>query len=182
MIIFNPNISNVISELISNVEYENFIKEKHIIPLAEDMLYHYNNHSNFTIVYGYLHTIVGMCIKKSETQKKRYEMSTLHSVIRYIAFNYTNQITLKSVSKYIGISQSHLSRIFSQKIDGGFKHYVNLLRVEKAKDLLKNTNNNISEIMFESGFVDQGTFNRVFKQNTSCTPREYRNKWNYSKL
>lgn len=176
MIIFNPNISEIIVSLLANVKYENFVMEKNAITLAQSMLNSFDNNSNYAIIYGYLHTIVGMVLKKSLTQKTNTETSVFNSAIRYIAFNYTNQITLKSVSKHIGISQSHLSRIFSQKVEGGFKCYLNLMRVEKAKELLTNTEKNIYEIMLDAGFNDQGTFNRVFKQNTNCTPREYRAK------
>ena len=139
------------------------------------MLDSFRNNSNFAIIYGYLHTIIGTVLK-NKTQKTNIELTVFNSAIRYIAFNYTNQISLKSISKHIGISQSHLSRIFSQKVEGGFKCYLNLMRVEKAKELLTNTEKSIYEIMQDAGFTDQGTFNRVFKQNTNCTPREYRAK------
>lgn len=174
MIIFNPNISEIIISLLANSRYENFVKENNVISLAESLLQCFNNHSNFAITYGYLHTIIGMVLSKNKTEKNSGEINAFNMAIRYIAFNYTNQITLKSISKHVGISQSHLSRIFSQKVEGGFKHYLNLMRIEKAKELLTNTEKNIYEIMLDSGFTDQGTFNRVFKNNVNCTPSQYR--------
>ena len=175
MIIFNPNISEIMISLLANIEYENFVNDKNIVSLAQSMLDNFYHKSNFAIIYGYLHTIIGTVLK-NKTQKTNIELTVFNSAIRYIAFNYTNQISLKSISKHIGISQSHLSRIFSQKVEGGFKRYLNLMRVEKAKELLTNTEKSIYEIMQDAGFTDQGTFNRVFKQNTNCTPREYRAK------
>ena len=176
MIIFNPNVSEIILSLLTHIEYENFVNEKNIIPIAQNMLDSICNKSNFAIIYGYLHIIIGMVLENNETTKTNYRINTFNSAIRYIAINYTNQITLKETAKHTGISQSHLSRIFSQKIEGGFKRYVNLLRVEKTKDLLINTDKSIYEIMLDAGFTDQGTFNRVFRQTTNCTPREYRSK------
>lgn len=61
-----------------------------------------------------------------------------------------------------------------QKIDGGFKNYLILLRVEKAKNMLKTADANIYEISLESGFSDQRTFNRTFKRITNMTPKSYR--------
>lgn len=174
MIIFNPNISEIILSLLANSKYENFVKESSIIPLAQWLLQSYNNHSNFAVIYGYLHTIIGMVLNKSKTTNNRDEINSFNMAIRYIAFNYTSQITLKSISKYVGITQSHLSRILSQKVEGGFKHYLNLMRIEKSKELLTNTEKNIYEIMLDSGFTDQGTFNRVFKKIVGCTPSKYR--------
>ncbi len=174
MIIFNPNISELISDLFMNSEYENFVTKKSVIPLAEDLLHNSTNSSSFTVLYGYLHVITGMILKKSQTEKKKRCINTYNSIIEYIAFNFTDKISLKSISQYTGISQSHISRIFSTKIKGGFKNYLNLLRIEKAKILLKTTDKSIYEIMYESGFSDQCTFNRVFKRMMNCTPKEYR--------
>ena len=90
--------------------------------------------------------------------------------------NYTKKISLKSVASETGVTPCHLSRMFTQKIDGGFKNYLVLLRIEKAKNMLKTTDANIYEISLESGFSDQRTFNRVFKSITGMTPKSYRKK------
>ena len=142
------------------------------------MLHYFKNNSNYTILYGYLHAILGLILKKDVTSQKNVDINTFNSVIKYISSHYTESISLKSVSKYAGVSQPHLSRMFSEKIDGGFKNYLNMLRVEKATELLKNTDKNIIEVMLESGFSNQATFNRVFKKNTNLTPKEYRKKHN----
>jgi transcriptional regulator GlxA family with amidase domain len=52
--------------------------------------------------------------------------------------------------------------------------YLHTLRVEHAKNLLRQSSRSILEIAYESGFSDQRTFNRVFKQHTDRTPKEYR--------
>lgn len=174
MIHFNPHISELISNLFMNSTYENFVTKKSVIPIAEDLLYHFTNDSGYTVLYGYLHVMTGMILKETQTNKDKQSINTYHSIIEYIALNFTDKISLKSISQHTGISQSHISRIFSEKVDGGFKHYLNLLRIEKAKTLLKTTDKAIYEIMHESGFFDQCTFNRVFKGMMNCTPKAYR--------
>ena len=49
-----------------------------------------------------------------------------------------------------------------------------MLRVEHAKNLLRSTDLKINDVIFESGFSDQKTFNRVFKELVNMTPKEYR--------
>ena len=100
MIIFNPNISELISDLFMNSEYENFVTKKSVIPLAEDLLHNSTNSSSFTVLYGYLHVITGMIIKKSQTEKKKRCINTYNSIIEYIAFNFTDKISLKSISQH----------------------------------------------------------------------------------
>ena len=174
IIIFNPNISELLSSLIKNAQYKNFVSDKNVINLVENLLRYFKNNSNYIILYGFLHTILGMILKKTNESPKNIDACTFNSVINYISSNYTESISLKSVAKYAGVSQSHLSRLFSERIEGGFKNYLNLLRTEKAKELLINTDKSILEVMLESGFSHQTTFNRVFKKNTNLTPNEYR--------
>lgn len=174
MIIFHPNISELISSTLNNGQYSSFVNEEKVISLAWDLLGYSKKSSNFSVIYGYLHIIYGMCLKKTSRKKPALDINTFNSAIRYISLNYTNEISLKILSKNIGVSQCHLSRMFSEKIDGGFKNYLKILRTEKAKNLLKTTGLNIYEVMLESGFSDQRTFNRVFKNMTNMTPREYR--------
>ena len=85
-------------------------------------------------------------------------------------------LSFESVARKVGVSSEHLSRLFSEKIAGGFHRYIQLLRVEYAKQLLESSDLSIGEIMTESGFCDQRTFNRVFKSFTNFTPRQYRNE------
>lgn len=179
MIFFNPELSDILCQLLKDAEYENFVNNSDIIPIAKKLFSYYNDKSNFTVIYGLLHTIVGLIVKKTDSNNKRNKINTFSSIIKFIALNYEKQITLKSLSKQFAISQSHLSRIFSEKCSGGFKQYLNMIRLEKAKFLLCNTDNNIYEIMMDVGFQDQGTFNRVFKRYIKCTPREYKNSHNH---
>ena len=58
------------------------------------------NSSSFTVLYGYLHVITGMILKKSQTEKKKRCINTYNSIIEYIAFNFTDKISLKSISQY----------------------------------------------------------------------------------
>ncbi len=56
----------------------------------------------------------------------------------------------------------------------GVNDYINKIRIEKATDLLENTNMNINEISFEIGFIYQRYFSTIFKQLKGITPSQYR--------
>ena len=55
-----------------------------------------------------------------------------------------------------------------------FTEYITRLRVERAKQLLLNQNNRISEVAFEAGFQSIPHFNRSFKRVTGVTPTQSR--------
>lgn len=174
MLIFSHEISEIITSALNNGQYLNFVHDKNVIQIADELYCQNKRHADFSVIYGYLHVIFGMVLKKTNGKKPSFSASSFHSAIRYVSLNYTKRITLQNVAKTVGVSQCHLSRMFSEKIEGGFKNYLNTLRVEKAKNLLKSTELNIYEIFLESGFCDQKTFNRVFKTMTAMTPKEYR--------
>lgn len=174
-IIFKPTISELITSILNTKHYHNFVHNDDVIPISKIMLDCKKN-NNFTVLYGYLHVILGKVLKKSGITKPSVSTNTFNAAVRYISLNYTRKISLKSVASQVGVTPCHLSRIFTQKINGGFKNYLMLLRVEKAKNLLKTTDINIYEASLESGFSDQRTFNRVFKSITGMTPKSYREK------
>lgn len=107
-------------------------------------------------------------------EKEQRLDDTPHRAIRYVVEHYRQPLQAKEIAAALGITQSHLARIFSQRLHMGFNDYVNRLRVQTAQDLLRSTNRPITEIMLDVGFESQSTFNRAFREIHGCSPREYR--------
>lgn len=172
-IIFPPDISEKMMTLVSEAEPNNFVHSEEAVAISLEML-KWKEQKDSIVLYGYVHVLMGLLTKKG-VKVHRTETS-FDAAIKYVSDHYRNEITLESVAQKVGVSHEHLSRLFSEKITGGFHRYIQFLRVEYAKQLLENSDMNIGEIMTESGFCDQRTFNRVFKSFTSFTPRQYRNE------
>ena len=68
----------------------------------------------------------------------------------------------------------HFRKMFSKVTGMPFSRYVSCVRVERAKNLLLNRHNRVSEIAFEIGFQSLTHFNRKFKNLTGQSPTEYR--------
>lgn len=96
------------------------------------------------------------------------------SVIAYISEHYLEDLTLSSLASHFGIGKYALSRLFSNVLGCNFISYINSLRISYAEFLLYNTDMSIIRIAIESGFHNQQTFNRIFRQQHGCTPKEYR--------
>ena len=176
MLIFNPDISEVVKNLVAGYNYENFTSQKTLIPLFQECYSAFKADCSLLVMYGYIHLIMGKIFEKLPllASSKNTGDSLLTDALKYISKNYTSSISLKVVAKKIGVSQSHLSRVFSEKIPGGFNTYIQTLRVHHACELLKNTNLNICEVLYHSGFTSQRTFYRVFKAEVGITPKEYK--------
>ncbi|WP_197068300.1 helix-turn-helix domain-containing protein [Candidatus Soleaferrea massiliensis] len=93
----------------------------------------------------------------------------------YIQEHYAEKLTLAVVAKQIPISSSYLSSLFQKKSEMGFKEYLLLCRIDRAKDLLESTQDKISNIAKQTGFANVKYFSTCFKQKTGYTPSVYRN-------
>ncbi len=93
----------------------------------------------------------------------------------YIDRHYMDEdISLYAVASYVNFSPNHFSMVFSQETGGNFIEYLTKVRIEKAKELLKNSNLKSAEIAYEVGFSDPHYFSFIFKKNTGISPREFR--------
>jgi len=95
-------------------------------------------------------------------------------IASYIIENYTNQISLESISKHFFISKCYLSRIFNEVTGFTVNEYINIYRIQKAQSLLLSNEYNISQITDLVGFESISYFVKVFKKYTETTPLKYR--------
>lgn len=93
----------------------------------------------------------------------------------YISENFASDITLEKVASYVNISPTYLSRLFKRQNGINFVEYITKVRINKAKDLLKNSDFPVKQISYETGFNDPNYFFKVFKSVVGVTPGEYRN-------
>ena len=102
--------------------------------------------------------------------------STAYRAMEYIDLHFADPITLKTVSRAIGIHPVTLSKMFSEQIGIGFCYYVQYIRCAHAARLMKMSSLNLSEIAYESGFGSIRTFNRSFLSIYKIPPSEYRKR------
>ncbi len=97
----------------------------------------------------------------------------LEKAIKFIKIHYCDTISLKVVSDYCNISESHLSKLFSTYKQYSFIQLVTSLRIEKAKSLIREKNKSIGEICEEVGYENQEHFSRVFKKMVGVSPKKF---------
>jgi two-component system, response regulator YesN len=92
----------------------------------------------------------------------------------YVKENYQERITLEDISNRLFLHQAYFSAIFKKETGQNFIDYVNHVRVDKAVQLLRNTNYKIKVISDMVGFQSHSYFNKVFKNETGVTPVVFR--------
>ena len=95
-------------------------------------------------------------------------------VLVYVNRHYGEPLSLQSVAEKVGLHPNYLSALFTRNMQCGFTHYLQRLRVEKSKTLLRTTNRKISDIASCLGFTDGKYFTKVFKSLAGVTPQQYR--------
>lgn len=115
---------------------------------------------------------VSNCLEKAE--KKKYS-SVVEQAVDYVQRNYQNEISVKSISADLFITPNYFSQIFKSQMGMNFIDYLNEVRVEKAKELLKDGHLKVYEVAELSGYPNYKYFNTVFKKYTGYSPKEYRN-------
>lgn len=89
--------------------------------------------------------------------------------------NYAQKLTLGLVTEKTYVSQWHLSKLLNRHEGRNFSEILNQIRVEHAKELLKEMQLRIADISEMVGFTDVAHFSRVFKKLEGLSANEYRN-------
>ncbi|SMO79372.1 GlxA family transcriptional regulator [Fodinibius sediminis] len=96
----------------------------------------------------------------------------------YIEKNVHEKITVKQLASRFAVSRRQFDRRFISATGNTPFEYVQRVKVETAKKLLEVGRKTVSEVMYEVGYSDASAFRRVFKEITSLTPVEYKNRYN----
>jgi AraC family transcriptional regulator len=98
----------------------------------------------------------------------------LQQILEYIHAHLERDIKLADLAGSIGMSQFHFSHLFKQSIGTSPYQYLLQQRIERAKQLLKQTNRSIVDIAFCCGFNSHSHLSKQFRQLTGMTPKSYR--------
>lgn len=98
----------------------------------------------------------------------------LLQVLAYIHDHLDQDIKLADLAALLNMSQFHFSHLFKQAIGTSPDQYLLQQRVERAKQLLKDSDRSIMDIAFLCGFSSYSHLSKQFRQLTGLTPKAYR--------
>ena len=97
-------------------------------------------------------------------------------VIDYIYDNLHQPLTVKIIADNIGISETYLSKLFKKETGTSVSAYIRSRRIEAAQNMLKFSDYSYEEISNHLCFSSQSHFTSIFKKETGCTPKVYRDQ------
>ncbi len=107
--------------------------------------------------------------------KKGEEVETIKSkAIRFIEENYKDpNLNVLMIANYLKISEVYLSRAFKKQSGVGLLEFIHKVRIERAKQLMKNKKLNVKDIAEQTGYYNSTAFIRTFKKFEGITPGKY---------
>lgn len=92
----------------------------------------------------------------------------------YIEEHYMESVSLEDLGSYLGFNPSYFSSLFKKETGTSFLEYLVKIRMEKAKELLKDSDLRIQDICLMVGYNDLRHFRKLFTQTTGLSPKEFR--------
>ncbi|UPO97472.1 helix-turn-helix domain-containing protein [Cetobacterium somerae] len=114
-----------------------------------------------------------ICKQKKSSEQDESEVIR-EKIKSYIDNNYHLDFSLDNLADYLGLSFKYTSILFKKVMGDNFKNYINVYRIEKAKEILKDKKDiKIKDLAEELGYNSSNTFIRIFKKYEGISPTQF---------
>jgi len=124
--------------------------------------------------YNYARGILGDIDLKTSQGNGNDTPNNIKKICRFIEENYYKKINLDDIAKEVGYSKYHIGRLFKEHMGTTIIDYLIQMKIEKAKDLLKQETYSIKQISNMVGYTDSNYFTCQFKKVEGVSPVKYR--------
>lgn len=108
-----------------------------------------------------------------QSLKKTKVSVIIRDAMEYINANYEKDLRLKDIAEVVSISPQYFSKIFKDELGYNFIDYLTHVRMQVAKEMLKEGKSSIKEISFLIGYNDPNYFSRLFKKVEGISPTDF---------
>ena len=143
---------------------------------VEDLLHNFRILDELCLpekIHSYISDIITDCISKRGMQdassKDKIQLAT-----QYIKKHYNENLSINGLAELYNMSPNYFSSVFKKELNRSAVNYITEVRMEKAREYLKDTGLSVIEIAESVGYEDSQYFFRVFKKTTGVTPLQYR--------
>lgn len=166
----------MISIIKSYMEFDNDVYEKY----SEMVVYLSNIYkSSIETMKEKIIYYINDLIQSTNVNDKMQNFSNdiIERSLRYINENITTpDLSIKDVAQEVYLNSMYFGRVFKNDIGKTFNQYVTEIRLEMAKNILKDNNLMVSDVALKVGIDNLSYFNVLFKKYTGITPTQYKNR------
>ncbi|CAG7624658.1 AraC family transcriptional regulator [Paenibacillus allorhizosphaerae] len=127
------------------------------------------------ILYRFLSEVIDTACKETEPRADvNYSELYVRKAIEYIEINFSHKVSIAELADYIGVDRKYLSALFKKKLSLSPQAFLLQFRMNKAGELMRNSNLTIADISRSVGYSDPLLFSKMFKKMTGLSPKTYR--------
>ncbi|MCH3882770.1 helix-turn-helix domain-containing protein [Tenacibaculum aquimarinum] len=117
--------------------------------------------------------------KQPNTSLSKKELNSVRKVAQKISNNVAEDYNVEELANSLGLPQAKLQEGFKMLFSRTVIEYIRHVRLEEARDLINNTDYNISQIVYSIGFSSRSYFSKIFKKKYGISPSKFlKNKQN----
>lgn len=151
-----------------------YVRDQHIVKSIYDGIFEKISGTDLASKMECISLVYKLLATLSEEKALESTNGYIDKALKYIHARFCENINVSRVSENLGLNTNYFSKLFKRNVGISPMQYINLLRIKKAKFLLKNTDMPIGEIADSVGYEDQFYFSRIFKKNEGISPLKYR--------
>ena len=108
---------------------------------------------------------VDLLSEEVQSKQKQVRHKTASRLLNYIQENFCdNRLSLKQISETFGMHESYISNVFKNAVGENLSVYIERLRIEKAREMVKNTDMKVQQIAEAVGYTSDASFRRASKR------------------
>ncbi|MFD2565135.1 AraC family transcriptional regulator [Aquimarina rubra] len=139
-------------------------------------------------IEGMIYQILSMHIQQHDRAMKeevlpttllKRELKIIRNLAKKIIKDVSKDYCLDQLSEETGLTQAKLQEGFKLLYARTVTEYIRHVRLEAARDLIRTTEMNISEIVYSIGFSSRSYFSKIFKEKYNISPNEFKNRTEY---
>ncbi|MTI58653.1 MAG: response regulator [Firmicutes bacterium] len=174
----NPRIIIEISKNIINISVQTLkrhgLQAKNEIELRDFISQEIDRALSINDIYNLLLQSIYKEIDIINSRKRDEDNKPVREAKKYIHKHYMEKITLSEVAEIVHFSSDYFSTVFKKEVGINFSEYLINYRLDKAKNLLINTDMTIALISGKVGYTDSRYFSKLFREKIGIKPSEYR--------
>jgi len=117
---------------------------------------------------------VDLAIRQIREEREQSTHNMLEKAVAYIHSKFQEDLSLEDAAEHVHLNPYYFSKLFKQQTGETFIDYVTRLRIDQAKEMIRDSKLSLKEVCYAVGYKDPNYFSRVFKKVTGVTPSEYR--------
>ncbi len=161
-VIRDPKCANKLDEVIKTARFDDYKSRLK----TSQLLYEFFN----LCADRHVNTV----LNEHDFAKYFKRIDKFNDMVKYIEDNFDNALTVSGIAEAFYVTPSYFAHFFKKRSGKSVIHYLNEVRIDRAKRYFEQEELSISEVATRVGFDDINYFSRKFKQLTGKTPSEYR--------